>query len=279
MSVSHRYRPAVLLFLFFFFCGIWPLQAAAAPSTLFDRSLQKLETKIKNGAAAGEFNFVVMGDSRDNDEVFTRILTLAASYKPLFILHDGDIVSRGTREEYDHFLETLQKTVPDVPFFVVVGNHELKKKDKGLFKAKIAPLDYVLEPAGTGMKIVALNTAGYSLTPVQLQSLDQELSREGKLSFVIMHVPPRTGRWNTDHFFSRGAGELSRILAGRKIPMAFFGHEHLYDEDLIDGVRYIITGGAGAPLYNAGFGDPSYHFIVVKVKDNSASAEVVRLRR
>jgi hypothetical protein len=94
-----------------------------------------------------------------------------------------------------------------------------------------------------------------------------------------MHIPPRTERWNTNHFFSRGAEELQKILANRKIPMAFFGHEHLYDEDLIGGVRYIITGGAGAPLYNPGFGEASYHFIVVKVKGNQASAEVVRLGR
>ncbi len=280
MRASLCCRQVLLRLLLVLFCLAWPFQVVAAPPTLFDRSLQKLEARTEALGAGREFNFVVMGDSRDNDEAFAKILALAASYKPLFILHDGDIVGNGTREEYDRFLEAVQGTVPDIPFFVVAGNHELKKKGEKIFTDKIAPLDYVLDPPRTGIRIVALNNARYSLTPGQLQYLDNELSAEGKLKFVIMHIPPRTKRWNSDHCFSQGAEELTKILAVRKISMAFFGHEHLYDEDSVNGVRCIITGGAGAPLSRAaGYGDASYHIIVVNVKGSEVSARAVRLGR
>lgn len=280
MNRCPRLRLTVLWLLFFFFWYAGSVQAAVASPTLFEQSLQKLETKLKNGAAAHEYTFIVMGDSRDDDEVFVRILKAAASYRPLFILHDGDAVSTGARKEYDRFLELVNSTVPDIPFFVVVGNHEVKKKEgEKLFAEKIGPLDYVLDPAGLGMKIVALNNARYVLTSAQLQYLDEELSRGRKLNFTIMHIPPRTSRWDTKHCFSQGADELRRILTNRKVPLAFFGHEHVYDEDMIGGVRYIITGGAGAPLGSSGFGEAAYHFIVVKVKNGAATTEMVRLPR
>jgi hypothetical protein len=44
-------------------------------------------------------------------------------------------------------------------------------------------------------------------------------------------------------------------------------------------VKYIITGGAAAPLHiNVPFGEQSYHFIVVRVKDGKVSTEVIRIQ-
>jgi len=62
------------------------------------------------------------------------------------------------------------------------------------------------------------------------------------------------------------------------VTLAFCGHIHQFDEDKINGVKYIISGGAGAPLNKWFFpGKPVYHIIVAKVKNGAVSYEVVNV--
>ena len=63
-----------------------------------------------------------------------------------------------------------------------------------------------------------------------------------------------------------------------KVAAAFYGHVHLYDRDVLDGVEQIITGGAGAPLITSGFpGSPLHHIIVVQVKDGAVSCRMIEV--
>ena len=68
-------------------------------------------------------------------------------------------------------------------------------------------------------------------------------------------------------------------MAEKKVSVAFFSHLHLYSQDEIKGVKYIITGYRAAPLHTKKllFGEHAYHFIVVRVKDGEASTEVIRI--
>jgi Icc protein len=93
-------------------------------STLHEGSLKKLEANLKT-ASPDDFMFVVLGDSRDNDEVFKKILTEVAKLKPLFILHGGDTVNTGTEERFNHFLDIVGRAIPEIPLFVAMGNHEI----------------------------------------------------------------------------------------------------------------------------------------------------------
>ena len=88
MITPRRCRLVFLLALSIIVLGIaWPL--AGYSSTLYERSLQKLERNLQT-TSPDDFMFVVMGDSRDNDEIFKKILTAAEKLRPLFILHGGD---------------------------------------------------------------------------------------------------------------------------------------------------------------------------------------------
>ena len=60
--------------------------------------------------------------------------------------------------------------------------------------------------------------------------------------------------------------------------MVFLGHIHLYDEMDVEGIRYVITGGAGSGLYaKYGFGKPEYGFFVVRVAPDGITHEWVPL--
>lgn len=57
---------------------------------------------------------------------------------------------------------------------------------------------------------------------------------------------------NGKSFKDRGNRDfLHSLFAKNKVKAVFAGHEHLYNDSSKDGVRYVITGGGGSPLYEA----------------------------
>jgi 3',5'-cyclic AMP phosphodiesterase CpdA len=260
-----------IIIVSFVLCFYLPTNASAV--SLYEQSLEKLQKQAAH-ASAKDFSFVVLGDSRDNDSVFIKLLLLAAVQRPLFILHTGDISNRSTVRELDHFLEMVHQTVPAIPFFVVPGNHETDYNTK-VFKQKIGPLDYVLDIPRLESRIIVLDNSGYALEPPQLSYVRDQLHNRRTFNIVSMHIPPKTDRWRW-HAFSKGAAQLIQILSDNKVSLAFFGHIHQFDQDIINGIPYIITGGAGAPLNWFFFpGKPVYHIIVVKIKNGSIVYEMV----
>ncbi|HYS44174.1 MAG TPA: metallophosphoesterase [Geobacteraceae bacterium] len=248
------------------------LASTCNAGTFFERSLAKMGERAQK-ASPQDFTFVVLGDSRDDEEIFRKALMLAATFDPLFILHDGDFSLAGTPKEVDHFLEVVHGTAPDIPLFVIPGNHEQKKP----FREKIGPLEFVLDSPRLGFKVVVVDNSNYSLKAQQLTYLKDRLAEKRKFTFVAMHIPPQTARWNW-HTFSDGAPELISLLAEKKVTAAFYGHIHLYDRDDIKGVPHIITGGAGARLISIGFpGDAVHHIVVVRVKDGAATCTMVKI--
>ena len=275
MKNFKRFRLRCILFLLFFFLSIVSYAHSDA-STLYERSLKKFQDNV--GQLSGkDFVFVVLGDSRDNDAIYKKSLAMAATFNPLFILHTGDLSNRGSKKELEHFLEIVQTTIPDIPLFVVAGNHEIVKGSKNIFKQIIGPLDYVLDSAQLDTRIIVLDNTDYILKPQQLDYLRQQLNNKRSLNFVTIHIPPKTGRW-TWHSFKEGAADFTQILSDKKVTMSFCGHIHQFDEDEIKGVKYIITGGTGAPI-NRWFspGKPAYHIIIVKVKNRAVSYDVVKV--
>ena len=276
MKKFERYRLLCILFLLFFSLSI-VLSVQGKASTLYEESLEKFQDNVKQ-LTGKDFVFVVLGDSRDNDTIYKKALAIAATFNPLFILHTGDVANKGTQKELNHFREMVHTAVPDIPFFVVAGNHEIVKGSKNIFKKIIGPLDYILDSAKLNIRIIVLDNADYTLKPQQLDYLRHQLNNTRALNFVAIHIPPKTGRW-TWHSFKEGSADFTQILSDKKVPLAFCGHIHQFDEDEIKGVKYIITGGAGAPLNRWFFpGDPVYHIIVVKVKNGTVSYKLVKVQ-
>jgi 3',5'-cyclic-AMP phosphodiesterase len=249
---------------------VWPANVCAA--SLYERSLARLQAGIEHASPA-DFSFVVLGDSRGNDAIFNKALALARSHNPLFILHGGDYSDHGSNQETDHFLTLVNGSVPDVPLFVVLGNHE----NREVFAEKIGPAHFSLDSARLNLRVIAVDNAGDALKTPERSYLVSELAAKRENTFVAMHVPPKTKSWNW-HTFSEGAVELENALAEHGVKAAFYFHVHLYARDEIKGVLSIITAGAGAPLIRAGFpGEPVYHFVLVRVKNGAVTTEMVKV--
>jgi Icc protein len=263
-KLSRIVLSVALLFL------VWTVNAHAA--SLYERSLEKLQAGIEHVSPA-DFTFVVLGDSRDNDTIFKKALALAKTYNPLFILHGGDYSNKGNDKETDHFLALINDSVPDVPFFVVIGNHENRK----VFAEKIGPFNFSLDSDRLKLRVITVDNANYALKIPERDYLKNQLVAKREHTFVAMHIPPKTSKWNW-HTFSDGASELENALAENGVKAAFYFHVHLYDRDEIKGVPSIISAGAGAPLVSFGFpGEPVYHIVVVQVKNGLVTMEMVRI--
>lgn len=282
MRISVRYRLIYLIIFSVILLSLaWP--STSYSTTLYDRSLHELEKNLQT-SSPDDFTFIVMGDSRDNEEIFKKILTSVDKLRPIFVLHGGDTVFTGREKKFDHFLDIVETYLPDTPIFVVIGNHELTNNIKNphgktIFQEKIGPLNYVLDIKKLSMNIVALDNSLYELTPAQLKYLEEQLTTPRRYKFVIMHIPPETQKWQNSHLFSKGADRLVQIMAEKKVSVAFFSHLHLYAQDEIKGVRYIITGGAAAPLHaHIAFGEHFYHYIVVRVKNGKVATDVVQIQ-
>ncbi|GAB7026218.1 metallophosphoesterase [Geotalea toluenoxydans] len=265
-------RKKLLLVPVLLFALILPILSNASAETLFEQSMSKLKVHLKK-ATVDDYTFVVLGDSRDNDAVFRKVLAKATQYKPLFILHLGDYSDRGSLKETEQFLSLLKDTVPDVPLFVVPGNHE----NLQVFLDKIGPLHFTLEDSRLGFKLIALDNSAYELKKAELDYLREQLKAKPANTFLAMHVPPKTKKWDW-HTFSKGAAELEKITTGSSIDGIFFAHVHLYARDEFNGIPHIITGGAGAPLVRLLFpGEPVYHFLLVRVNKGKAVTEMIRV--
>ena len=245
---------------------------SAETTTLYSDSVKALESRLSS-ADPNQWCFVFMGDNRGNDRKFVEILKRAKDINPLFILHGGDISERGGTKELSHFVDVVTSVKDLPPLFVVRGNHET---NSALFEKMIGPLNFVIDSQKLGLHLVAVDNANYSLTNKALSFLSTNLDNKRQNQFVSMHIPPKTDRW-PKHTFDKGSNELFQLMADRHVKIGLFSHVHLFDEDTIKNIPYIISGGAGAQLAWIGYsGDAKYHLVIVEVAKGKVSYRVER---
>jgi Icc protein len=246
--------------------------SGAAGGPLFADALKAFEARAA-AADADSWRFVFLGDNRGNDAKFKEILERTRELNPVFILHGGDIVERGTAAELAHFLELVGSVKDLPPLFVVRGNHEMNAP---LFEKSIGPLNFVLDSQRLGLRLVAVDNSDYSLKERELNFLKDKLDGKRPVQIVAMHIPPKTERW-PKHSFKNGSSELVKVMEERTVKMGLFAHIHLFDEETIKGIPYIISGGAGSQLAWYGYsGDAIYHLVIVEVVKGKVSYRVER---
>jgi len=199
----------------------------------------------------GRFAFVVIGDNRDNDPMFSYLLEVANRMDPLFIINVGDFVFSGLQAQYDNYVRLISPS--KAPAISVLGNHDVRHDGREIFARMFGPEDFYFDYGNC--RFICLDNSDYELTDEQLAWAERLLDT-GLHTFVFMHVPPKTARWL--HDFDRGADRFMELMKRYQVDYVFLGHIHMYDRQVIDGITYIVTGGAGAPPHieyeGGGFG-------------------------
>jgi predicted phosphodiesterase len=221
----------------------------------------------------GGFTFVVMGDNRGNYEVLRQLIERANRHRPAFIMNTGDLVAEGKLSEYLRFLSVVKRS--HSPYFTIVGNHDVGGNGRIVYRQIFGEENYTFDYGGC--RFVALDNADGSFPDERLAWLDQQLMTPLK-KILFLHKPPAIGNWL--HPFqaspwTQNADRFMSLVSQRGVSRVFLGHIHAYEEKEIGGVRYVVTGGAGAPLEPGPTG--FFHSVTVTVTPSDIRDRVERL--
>jgi predicted phosphodiesterase len=220
-----------------------------------------------------EFTFAVCGDSRGGDAIYLEILRRVVADGAAFLLHTGDLVNVGGVHQFRHFAN-LMADFP-LPFYPTAGNHDAQGGSLEHYLAYSgAPAAHYSFDVGQAHFAVIDSHHG-SLPNTELEWLDADLAASDQpLKLVLLHHPPFDPD-GTDHIMVGGNAAFMDVVERQGVEIVFAGHIHAFVEGEQNGVRYIITGSGGAPLYAGGHPNAFYHYILVHVRGAEIELEVV----
>lgn len=205
----------------------------------------------------------VYGDVRGGHATHARIVGHMLREGLDLIAVTGDMVLRGSDEaDWQRFFAVTRDLLAQVPYYPAIGNHDLgwdgadpAKRGSVVFALPPGPLD---RPAGAywysrdvaGVHLVFLDSNAYD-RPEQEAWLASDLAaaraRGVRAILAFTHDGPFSRGYHGGNAVSRA--RYVPILAQHRVDLLFAGHDHLYQRGAQGGVRYVVTGGGGAPLY------------------------------
>ncbi|HUQ07815.1 MAG TPA: metallophosphoesterase [Kofleriaceae bacterium] len=226
-----------------------------------DHAHGELTTAPEVGAPV-PMTFIVFGDTRSASDAHRRLIERIRAEVPDFVLGTGDLVDEGhDQRQWQTFFDVEGPLLRDNVFFPALGNHDRQGRGRTADNYRQwfslpdngadAERSYAYTWGISRFVILDSNASSFALTD-QTEWLERELmaARQDKRLrhiFVVMHHPP----------FSISLHGGQRDLRERWTPLferygvtaVFSGHDHVYSRAEVGGVRYLVSGGGGAPLY------------------------------
>lgn len=236
------------------------------------------------------FSFAVFGDSRGNYTTCGQILQAVKQRGVRFVIFTGDFTNGAGQSEYDMWFKAAGDTLAFLPFMPVHGNHEMMKNtyfdefalpgNEMWFSYDYGPIHFIHLLSHT--EEYALQQRGWLLRDLKSTTLPWKI--------VVAHHPAYSAGKDhgcTDFVLDHWVDLFDRF----HVDLYFCGHEHIYErtwpirEGRIDGegTVYVVTGGAGAPLHEAGrewwtaVSESVYHCCIVDVQASQLRITVYRL--
>jgi len=230
------------------------------------------------------WNFVVIGDTRANPEIYRmNIETInRLSPVPALFFHTGDMVTMpDSSMEWEIHEEITGMLKSDIQKFFVVGNHDLSDVPDNMDLQHIVGRNqsfyYATRINNTLMILFNTETSDFELTAETLWLEEQLLLADADPDIdhimIFMHHPvfPQ-GHHQGENLVN--ADELHQLFVEYGVELVFAGHEHQFFINEFDNVTYVITGGGGAPLHYENGGD-FYHFVRVCCTDDHYRLQVI----
>jgi predicted phosphodiesterase len=230
---------------------------------------------VEAPAGTPEVRFAVAGDSRDGPQTYRRVLERVMADQVAFMIHTGDLVNEGSEAEWLSF-EALMSGF-SLPFYPVPGNHDaLAGQLDGYLAHSGAPAAHYSFDQGAAHFCLADSHNG-GVTAAELAWLRDDLDATAQpVKIVVLHHPPFDPD-GSDHIMAFGNKKFMALMDEMDVDYVFAGHIHAFARGERDGVDYVITGGAGAPLYTAGHSHAVHHYLRVSVQDEDVTVELVEI--
>ncbi len=221
-------------------------------------------------------SFYVFGDSQGYQEGISQVATIANSHSPDFVFHCGDLTPFGQESQYQAVISTLDEF--DMPVYTTPGNHDIRLGGGSRYIQHFGPAHHSFDVGPAHFTV--FNSSTGDVSEEEFAWLESDLNEsEAENSFVFTHIPVFDPRSSNDHTLTNAttASRLMSLFQEMEVDAVFSGHIHIFNESIANGVRYVVTGGAGASLYakpeNGGF----YHFVNVTLAKSGLIIEPVLL--
>ncbi len=235
--------------------------------------------EVEEAGKSVPFRVLVYGDNRTDQPAHADVVRAALGEGARLALHTGDMVVDAKRDDlWQGWFSVEHGLLAQTPIVATEGNHEVT--DHGVaYSAHFQPtglppyrsVDYgplhvvvldSFEPVATGDQ-----PREGDLSEAQKAWLAQDLASvpAGKHIWVLVHQGPFSHPLGKGHGGSDGVRRALLPYAGR-IEAVLAGHDHYYERGKIEGLRYFVLGGGGAPLYEP---DPKRPGVQVAIKSLS----------
>ena len=248
------------------------------------------------------FTFVAFGDGRNATPASYAISAQMAQWDFDLAIHTGDITQHGTYVQFDNeYFAVYQDLIRRIPFFPALGNHDYGINPPqpyldSFYLPENAPAgdeEYYYSFDWGNAHFIALDSnQDYSPGSAQYNWLvaDLQANADAFWKFVFFHHPAYSA---SSHGSTPAVqAHLVPLFESAGVDIVFNGHDHVYERThpIRDGaistvkeggVVYIVTGGAGAPLYAAGsdwwtaYSRSAYHFTRIDVANCALTLQAI----
>lgn len=273
-----------------------------APSTTY-----RYEVRAASAYAAGSlttapadgrpFSFLLYGDSRSDPATHAGIVRGMLRTPSDFLLGTGDFTAYGgDPRDWDIFFAIERKLLADRCLYTAIGNHELYGAGRS---GEVAFLQYFATGVESGeprlydtfrwsnARFFVLSAMEY-FSPSEREWLVRELEKaddEPGLDhrFVVLHIGPYSSGPHGPNQRMHEAG-IPELLRKHRVSLVFSGHDHIYERGDAQGLKYMVSGGAGAPLYpvkrhlpTTAKVESTHHWVEVAVDGETVKTRAIRL--
>ncbi len=234
--------------------------------------------------------FVVYGDTRSRSDKHKKVADAIAGEEAAFVIHTGDIVADGRKDEQwpAQFFLPAASFLRRFALFTVIGNHE---QDSPLYYEYFSlpgnETWYSFDWAHAHFAFIEPRFHEIAPGSEQYAWLESDLaSSKARWKFVVVHYPFLSSGPHGGSKELRDA--LHPLFAEQGVDMVFAGHDHIYERTppVVSGkgspVVYIVSGGGGAPLYSGARSSWSarfaaeLHYIVISIHGDELSLRALR---
>ncbi|MCB9685530.1 MAG: metallophosphoesterase [Alphaproteobacteria bacterium] len=236
-------------------------------------------------AAPGQLDTVRVafgGDSRGSYAQWALLVRTAATWNPDLFVFTGDAVDSGTSQaQWDSWLEAGADLFDHVPLIAAHGNHEGQAVH--WFAQVSYPNDELSWPVRYGpLQLLFLNdTTTDADLDAQITLIDEVFGTSDATWKVAVHHQSPYSTCDRHGSNTKVRDRWTPRYEAGGVDLVLCGHNHIYERSvpiLADavaepgpGVTYIVTGGAGAPLYTAF--TPAWFSNVVQTKKHFGIAD------
>jgi acid phosphatase type 7 len=237
-------------------------------------------TAPKDDDASQPVKFLLYGDDRSNDAVHAAIVQALLATPSDFLVNTGDLVADGgSSPDWEAFFRIEQPLLRDRALFLAIGNHELYDDQAGASFARYfgyPDASGAPQPFGTArwgsVRFFFLNGMHDWQGGPERGWLERALAQaDGESGLVwriaVVHHSP----WSSGPHGGNAAlldANIPELLGDHHVDLLLAGHDHIYERGDAGRLKYVISGGGGAPLYPVGNptsttrkAESAYHYV------------------